>query len=91
MKKFLVLFASVCLMTVMMLSLVSCDSFDFGSIFNPGASNNDGPVDDGHEHTFEKRWSSDATHHWHAATCEDYDSCATAKGDYERGCRRIEC
>ena len=23
-----------------------------------------------HEHTFSEEWSKDATHHWHAATCE---------------------
>ncbi len=26
--------------------------------------------DEPHEHTFAETWSSDATHHWHAATCE---------------------
>lgn len=28
---------------------------------------------DTHEHTFDETWSSDATHHWHAATCEHTD------------------
>lgn len=26
-----------------------------------------------HEHTFDTKWSSDATNHWHAATCDDTD------------------
>ena len=25
---------------------------------------------DSHEHSFSKEWTSDATNHWHAATCE---------------------
>lgn len=28
---------------------------------------------DQHEHTFAEEWSSDATNHWHAATCEHKD------------------
>ena len=31
-----------------------------------------------HEHTFSQKWSFDATHHWHAATCEHSDE----KSDY---------
>ena len=27
------------------------------------------PSGDDHDHTFAKGWTSDATHHWHAATC----------------------
>lgn len=27
----------------------------------------------GHEHTFASAWETDATHHWHAATCEHAD------------------
>lgn len=27
----------------------------------------------GHEHTFASAWETDATHHWHAATCEHTD------------------
>ena len=26
-----------------------------------------------HEHTFSEEWTSDATYHWHAATCEHTD------------------
>jgi len=26
-----------------------------------------------HEHTFSEEWTSDATYHWHAATCDDTD------------------
>ena len=29
--------------------------------------------DDSHEHTFATEWTYDATHHWHAATCEHKD------------------
>ena len=25
---------------------------------------------EGHEHTFASKWTSDETNHWHAATCE---------------------
>ncbi len=83
MKRFLSILAAVCIIATLMLSLSSCDGFDFNSIFNPDASvDTPGVEDNGHTHTFERRWSSDATHHWHEATCEDYDSCATAKGDY---------
>ena len=32
-----------------------------------------------HEHTFSNEWSSNGTHHWHAATCEHKDE----KKDYE--------
>ena len=32
----------------------------------------------GHEHTFAEDWSKDATHHWHAATCEHTEE----KSDY---------
>ena len=32
-----------------------------------------------HEHTFSNEWSSNGTHHWHAATCEHTEE----KGDYE--------
>ena len=28
---------------------------------------------DTHEHTFAEKWSNDATHHWHAASCEHVD------------------
>ena len=32
----------------------------------------------GHEHTYSEAWSSDATHHWHVATCDHTDE----KSDY---------
>ena len=32
----------------------------------------------GHDHTFATEWSKDATHHWHAATCEHTEE----KSDY---------
>ena len=32
-----------------------------------------------HTHTYSNEWTSDATHHWHAATCEHADE----KGSYE--------
>lgn len=32
----------------------------------------------GHEHTFEEAWTTDATHHWHKATCDHTDE----KKDY---------
>ncbi|MBR2984998.1 MAG: bacterial Ig-like domain-containing protein, partial [Clostridia bacterium] len=32
-----------------------------------------------HEHTFDKGWSSDATHHWHKSTC-DHADVVSAKG-----------
>ncbi len=32
--------------------------------------------DDGHTHTFSPAWTSDATHHWHVATCEHTDQIA---------------
>lgn len=32
-----------------------------------------GLVGCGHSHTFSEEWSSDDTHHWHAATCEHSD------------------
>ena len=28
------------------------------------------PVTDEHKHSFAQGWTSDSTHHWHAATCE---------------------
>lgn len=31
------------------------------------------PEDETHEHTFAEAWTNDATHHWHAATCEHTD------------------
>ena len=30
----------------------------------------------GHEHTYATEWSKDATHHWHAATCEHTEEVA---------------
>ena len=30
-------------------------------------------TDDAHEHTFSTEWSTSATEHWHAATCEHAD------------------
>ena len=41
---------------------------------------------DNHEHSFSKDWTSDATDHWHAATCEHTkevsDKAAHTFGDY---------
>ena len=34
-----------------------------------------------HEHTFSTQWSKDATHHWHAATCEHTDK-VSEKGEH---------
>ena len=33
-----------------------------------------------HTHTYAQEWSHDENQHWHAATCNDGESCATAKG-----------
>ena len=33
-----------------------------------------------HTHTYASEWSHDENQHWHAATCSDGESCATAKG-----------
>lgn len=33
-----------------------------------------------HTHTYASEWSHDENQHWHAATCNDGESCATAKG-----------
>ena len=30
-------------------------------------------TDGSHEHTYEEKWSSNSTHHWHAASCEHGD------------------
>lgn len=35
-----------------------------------------------HEHTFDQKWSSDETYHWHASTCEHTDE-VSAKGKHE--------
>lgn len=35
----------------------------------------------GHEHTYSADWSSDATSHWHQATCSENDECASAVSD----------
>ena len=42
----------------------------------------------GHEHTFSDAWANDATHHWHAATCEhgeEKDGLATHADPNEDG------
>jgi hypothetical protein len=36
-----------------------------------------------HEHDYATEWSSDATKHWHAATCDDEDDCETAIKDVD--------
>ena len=36
-----------------------------------------------HKHAFATEWSSDATKHWHAATCDDEDDCKTAMKDVD--------
>lgn len=38
----------------------------------------------GHEHTFSDEWSTSATEHWHAATCEHTDE-VKDKGNHEFG------
>lgn len=38
----------------------------------------------GHEHTFSDEWSTSATEHWHAATCEHTDE-VKDKGEHEFG------
>ncbi len=47
---------SVCLVWAAAFTLASCGGLDGGS--------------DEHTHTFASEWSTSATHHWHAATCE---------------------
>ncbi len=46
---------------------------DGGDNQNPGGDQNPDDNDADHEHTYATVWSSDATNHWHAATCAHTD------------------
>ncbi len=67
MKRYLSVLVSLFVIAAMMLSLASCDFFGGG--------------DEKHEHTFSDKWSSNATNHWHAATCSDSNDCKEATKD----------
>ena len=42
--------------------------------------------DEGHTHTFNESWNSDATHHWHGATCEHTDEvCDKTEHSWDAG------
>ncbi len=69
MKRHLIKIVSLTVMVVMVLSLASCDAIT--NLFGGKE----------HEHTFGETWSTDATNHWYAATCEDGEECKTATKD----------
>ncbi len=57
--------------TVLLLALLAVASFAV-SCKNEPSTPPQPPVEE-HTHTFEETWTSDATYHWHAATCEHKD------------------
>ena len=59
------IFALILVALIAMLSFASCDdeTTDNGGNNNGGGGNQ-------HQHTFSENWSSNATKHWHQATCE---------------------
>ncbi len=67
MKRQLSMLVSLLIVAAMMLSLASCD---ITSLF--------GGQTEEHKHSFSEAWLSDATNHWHAATCDEKDDCKSA-------------
>ena len=66
------------------LLLIALACILIGSVFMPAACNDDD--EPAHTHTFSDEWSSDATHHWHAATCDHTDETSDrAKHDWDDG------
>ncbi len=63
MKRQLSMLVSLLIVAAMMLSLASCD---ITSLFGGQTE---------HKHSFSEVWLSDATNHWHAATCDEKDDC----------------
>ena len=58
----------LCMLLVMVLAVCTFAACD---LINPKA----------HEHEYSAEWASDAENHWHAATCDAEEACATAIAD----------
>ena len=58
----------LCMLLVMVLAVCTLAACD---LINPKA----------HEHEYSTEWASDAENHWHAATCDAEEACATAVAD----------
>ena len=58
----------LCMLLVMVLAVCTFAACD---LINPKA----------HEHEYSAEWTSDAENHWHAATCDAEEACATAIAD----------
>ncbi len=63
MKKWLSLIATILCCATLCFGLAACD-------FGGGSTDNSGGGTPTHEHAFSSEWSTNETHHWHAATCE---------------------
>ena len=72
------LFILLCIVSLMVFAFTSCDMLggDTGNDNQGGGGENDLGGDEC-IHTFSENWSSNASQHWHAATCEHNDQ----KGD----------
>lgn len=94
MKRFLSTLVCLLLAVAMVCSLASCDAVEklFGKPEEEHAHsyvdgkcecgaadpNYQEPAKPAHEHAYSADWSKDAYSHWHAATCQDNESCKTA-------------
>ncbi len=57
-------------------AIALCGAMLFGAV---ACGENSGQPSPGHTHTFEEKWSYDATEHWHAATCGDSERANVGK------------